>query len=335
MSADSLFGGSTDLSAIVDADSLALINQFLTDTVGGSTITGTIGDTTILLGSGDDGQKQGALLPGDSPTQGSMDDGVLQLNISLPASLGFVFEGKDNATPDTVGTFLSQVIDNYLPPGTSEELRESLNNAVSDLVDSLKDAGIENVVVRMIDFVGGSSGQQQSGLRALGANEILFDAGASAGNQLFALNMAGLNAGTTLVLQNVENALLSGAGSVRVEGNEAIRITSDSADQNITGGGGNDTLIGGGGHDTLTGGAGDDVFAFARLGHFDITDLSGGDKIAFDVSGVTSVAQLLPLITGVTETAQGVTYHFGADASITLVGLSAADVTADLVKFTI
>lgn len=336
MAADSLFGGGTDLSTLVSAGSLALINQFLTDTVGGSAITGVIGGSTIMIGSGSAGEKQGALLPAGSAISGSIDDGVLKLDIRVPANLGFVFEGKDNVTPDTVGDFLSSIIDAFVPPGApgspAETLRQSLNSAVDDLVSSMAALGVSGVVVRVIDFVSGAGGS--SGLRALGPAEVFFNASASAGTELFALNLASLDAGQTLVLQGVENALLTGAGAARVEGAAGARITSDSADQSITGGGGNDTLIGGGGHDTLAGGAGDDVFAFLRVGHFHIGDFGGGDRIAFNVPGVTNVAQLLGLVTGVSQGAQGVTYEFGPSASITLVGLSAADVTADMVRFT-
>lgn len=337
MAADSLFGGGTDLSTLVSAESLALINQFLTDTVGGSAITGAIGGSTIVIGSGSAGEKQGALLPGSSAISGSIDDGVLKLDIQLPANLGFVFEGKDNVTPDTVGAFLSSIINAVLPPGPPgspvENLRQSLNSAVDDLVNSMAALGVSGVEVRVIDFVSGPGGTGGN-LRALGPNEVLFNATASAATELFALNLASLGAGQTLVLQGVENALLAGAGSVRVEGAAGARITSDGADQRVTGGAGNDTLIGGGGHDTLAGGAGDDVFAFLRVGHFHIGDFGGGDKIAFSVPGVTNVAQLVAMVTGVSQDAQGVTYHFGPSASITLVGLSAADVTADMVRFT-
>lgn len=334
MSGDSLFGGGTDLSTVVSTASLGLLNRFLTDTVGGSAITGAIGGSTVVIGSGSDGEKQGALLPSGNSIAGNIDDGVLSLDIIVPAGTGFVFEGKDNATPDTVGDFLSSVIDAYLPPSNPgmEIFRESLNNAVNDLVNSLKALGVTSIVVRMIDFTSGNRPAATS--EVVGANEVLLDATDSAGNELFMVNLNGLNMDKTLVLSGVENVMLAGAGSVRIAGTAGAMVTSDIGDQNIIGGGGNDTLIGGGGSDTLTGGVGDDVFGFVRLGHFTIEDFGTGDSIAFNVPWMHSLNDLLPYLTRVTETPQSLSLEFGGDFSLTLVGVSAGELTADMIKFT-
>lgn len=340
MAADSLFGGSTNVDSLTQ-QSLDLLNKFLTDTVGGSHITGAIDGTTILLASGDDGQKQGALVPISQVVTGTINDGVLQLEINMPANTGFVFEGKDNVTPDTVDTFLTQVIDGYLPPanaapGSHEAiLRANLNAAVDDLVAAIKATGVTQVVVRMVDLVNASS--SSSAQRAVGPTDLLFKTSTAEGSvEVFGFNLGHLQAGHTLVLDGASAAIVSGAGNIRVEGNTAIRITGDVAEQNITGGAGADTLVGGGGLDTLTGGAGNDVFGFSDPGIFTITDFSAGDQAAFDLAGVTNIAQLAALVTGVEHTAAGVTYHFAsADVHITLVGLTAADVTSDMIKFTI
>ena len=223
--------------------------------------------------------------------------------------------------------------------------------------------GGKDVSVRLIDFLGKTSpgallelsasgnnelvlapGQQTfalvdtdgsyQGIDSLaGANEIYFDAGVSKGRQVFALNI-GNAGGKTVALANVEAAVLAGPGTIRNDGSNAIIIASDNKAQKITGGTGNDTLIGSG-NDTLTGGGGSDIFGFNKGGHYRVTDFNKAvDKLAFDVVGVTTIEQLKLKVTGVSKIADGITYHFGPDNSITLVGISASDLSASLFKFT-
>lgn len=329
MAADSLFGGSTDLSAVVDTSSVALINAFLTDTVGGSTVSSTIGTSTLVIGSGSAGELQGALLPGSSQVIGSFTDGGLQLNVDLPAQLGLVFEGKNQVDTNGAGAFVQGVVDKYLPPGdaATAPLREALNNAVNNLVTSMNAAGGGgDVVVRMVDFVSGGN--------APTSGEVKLAAGGNA-QEVFAVNMNGLNQDQTLVLSNVENAVLAGRGSVRVEGDNAARISGDLGDQNITGGGGNDTLMGGGGNDTLVGGSGSDVFGVTGLGNFTIGDLGTTDKLAFKLAGANDLNQLAGMLTAVELTSTGMVAHFGEGLTITLVGISAGDITAGMFQLTV
>ncbi|NCC84957.1 MAG: hypothetical protein EOM03_12655 [Clostridia bacterium] len=58
------------------------------------------------------------------------------------------------------------------------------------------------------------------------------------------------------------------------------------------------------------------------------------DKLAFDFEGLDSLLDLAHYMTGVIETAEGLTVEFGP-ASITLLGVSADDITADMVLFDI
>lgn len=337
MAADSLFGGGGGaLPDLLGQESLDLLNKFLTDTVGGSSSTQSVGDSTFLSGTGENGETQGALLPTGSSITGTINNGTLQLEISLPRGLGFVFAGLDEATADSVGLFLYTIVNSYIPLGVNDALRESLLAAVDDLISSIKALGLPNLVVRVVDFMDeeSSTGSLAHERLAAPSSEVNFSA-TSSDNELFAFNLRNLSADEILVIKGVENALVSGNGAIRVEGNAGVRITSDSNDQLIIGGGGNDTLIGGGGNDTLTGGDGDDVFAFARLGNFLITDFDPThDTFTFKIPGVTNVQELLAIVTDATQTSTGVTFDFGGQGSITLVGISADELTADMVKFT-
>ena len=333
MAADSLFGGSDSgggsTPVALSDDALSLLNHFLTDTIAGSTSSGSLGGSPYVIGQGTHGEDQGGILPGAAPISGTISDGVLQLTLNLPAGTGLVFKGVDGLTPDDWGSFLDSIVDSYHAPAAQSE---SLHAAVQQLVDAVKSQGVTDVVVRVFDVMHGSAGPGNGSLAA-GSNDIVIDAGANAGSQLFAVNL--LHADEPVVLKGVENAVVANAGTIEVEGNTSIHIVGDIAAQNIIGGGGNDTLVGGGGNDTLTGGLGSDVFGFSALGHVTLTDFDvAHDKVAFSSSGITDIHQLAALVTSVVEAPTGVTFNFGPDASITLVGVSASEITSDLIKFT-
>jgi Ca2+-binding RTX toxin-like protein len=332
MAADSLFGGSD--TSTLSGGSLALLNQYLTDTVGGSTTTESIGGSTYVSGAGMHGETQGGILPGLGAISGTIDDGVLHLNLNLPGASGLVFEGLDGATPDATGSFLKSVVSSYHPSATQQA---SLDAAVDQLVNAMKAQGVTDVVFRMFDIMANSgNGALAAPGAALGAgaHDIVLDASQNPGVQAFAVNL--FHATDAVVLKGVEYALVACAGTIKVEDSSPIRLVGDLAAQDVTGGGGNDTLVGGGGNDTLTGGLGNDVFGFSALGHVTLTDFDvAHDKMAFSFAGLTNIQQLAALVTSVDNAPTGVTVHFGHDdASITLVGVSADQITSDLIKFT-
>ena len=130
---------------------------------------------------------------------------------------------------------------------------------------------------------------------------------------------------TTLVLTGMQKALVTGSGTVRLgDGAEGSLLVGDSTNQVLISGTGSDTLVGGGGTDTLVGGAGADVFGFNSLGHYTITDfVAGVDKAYFEFGGINSIDDIRAYLTGVTEVDGNTTFHFGPNASITLIGVSA------------
>ncbi len=330
MSADSLFGGTAPGS--LSANTLALLDRFLTDTVGGSASNGAFGSSTYMSGTGTHGEFQGGVLPGAGAISGTIDDGVLQLTLNLPGKTGFVFEGMDSVSPDAAGAFLHSVVASYNPHA---DQKASVDSAVDQLVVSLKAQGVSSVSFRVFDFMSDATGPVSAASGALGAaaSDTVIDASVNTGVQALVVNL--LHATGAVVLKGVEQAVVANAGTIRVEGNTPIHIVGDLTAQDITGGGGNDTLVGGGGNDTLTGGLGSDVFGFSALGHHVVKDFDvAHDSLAFSTTGVTNIQQLAALITSVDNAPSGVTYHFGNDASITLVGVSAAQITSDLIKFT-
>lgn len=368
MSSDSLFGGGDDSvdgsggGDLLDASDRALLDSLLADFVGGPAVDFDGGQ--LLSGTGPGGEKQGALTPGTGELEGPITNGDLTMEVDIPAGVGITFSGKDGQTPDAAESYLNTAIGGYFSPNVDPnsdagQQQQSLTGAVDDLLGSL--GGGKDISVRLIDFLGKTGpgslptetvtvanptgspdtftivdGGEAPLAAGVASNEIFFDAGTSKGKQVFALNLTSVGATKTLVIKNIEAALLGGAGSVRVDGTDAVRINSDNSAQKITGGGGNDTLVGGG-NDTLAGGAGNDVFGFASTakGKYVISDFNKAtDTLAFKLTGITNFAQLQAAVTNTVQTSTDVTFSLGPDISITLVGVTPLDINAGLVKFT-
>ena len=363
MASDSLFGGGDTggggAGGLLDTSDRALLDALLADFVGGPAVDFDGGQ--LLVGTGPGGEKQGALTPGTGELEGPITNGDITMEVDIPAGTGITFTGKDGQTPDAAENYLNTAIGGYFAPNVDPnsdagQQQQSLTGAVDDLLGSL--GGGKDVSVRLIDFLGksspGSSAQSFAASvdgvevtagtgsnfgptsNGVAPNEVLFDAGASKGKQVFAFNLTQLGADKTLVTKNIEAVLLGGKGNVRIDGTAGARVNSDNQAQDITGGGGNDTLVGGG-NDTLTGGAGSDVFAFssAAKGRFTVTDFNKStDQIALKIAGVTNFEQLKAAVTSATFANNSMTYHLGPDITVTLVGVGVSDITDAMMKYT-
>ncbi len=339
------------------------LDKFLTDSITTSLITQNAGNgSAVVVSSGSKGDINIAITPPDVASQGSLSEGTGKtLEFQLPANTGLVSKNVDLSTSGNAAKdYVTGVVEKYLPTNiTDPALIAQKNTIIAALTKALElikpDANTNiTVSIRNIDFYHSTSSGSSSlldsahqsfsfldsdgsyqGLDSLvGSNDILLDAGTSTGSQLFVINLGSIS-GRTLVLQNVEGAVLAGPGTVRVEGSTPIRITTDLQAQNVTGGAGNDTLVGTG-NDTLTGGSGSDIFGFSGAGKYTVTDFNkAADSFAFNLPGVTNLDQLKAQLTSITKVGNATTYNLGADTSITLVGVSATDLTASMFKFTV
>lgn len=334
MAADSLFGGSGTSNPFnqLNPTNQSILNNILGDNILGTFLATTLTGGVFATGQGSGGTSQGGFVPtGSSPVSATVNDGVVNITLALPAGVGFGFEGLRSAVPATqVDSYLSNLVNSALPSSLTDPasvaLRSSLLAGIDQILGNI--GGTGDVVVRVVQLFNNSS----SGFSAAD-DEVVFDASGSTSKEIMAFT--NLPAGKTLVLKGVEGALIVGDGSVRLDGSTGASISGDTGNQRITGGTGNDTLVGGGGNDTLVGGQGNDVFGFNALGRYVVNDFSSGDKIAFNVPGISNLDQLARLVTGVTVSSTAVTYEFGPNASVTLVGVSPTQLTADMIKFTI
>lgn len=345
MAAESLLGG---LSDSISPDTKNLLDQYLIDTVEGSTELTELGDGSVLLvGKGANGETQGAVVASNFAVVTQINAGAMELAIQLPPGTSIAFEGlSELATPEEIEAFVVSQIDDALPLNSTDPavqaLNTSLKNALSNITNALISQGIGESVLTIVSFAD-NSGPDAVGMQILNSlaaevsnttNEtIVFDGSGAQNNEVFALLLNGIQQSETLQLNAVENAMLVGSGTVEVGDNTDVNLQGDISNQHITGGGGNDTLVGGGGNDTLIGGSGDDVIGFNSIGDYTV-EIDGADKLAFQFDGINTIEDLLPFVTGVSEADGNVTYEFlNGEASITLVGMTADEVTADMVIF--
>jgi Ca2+-binding RTX toxin-like protein len=339
MAADSLLGA-VDQETLAP-ETLEFLSAFLADTqnTGGVNSTTSLlpGGSVLVLGTGANNETQGVVVSRDgAAVAGELSDGVLNLSFSLPAGVTLVFEGlSETATVAEAQSYIAAQIAAGVPEGSP--LRASLETALDTLISAMTGAGAAGVVVRIVAFDDRSSGSS-SGLDAqttATGQTIVFDAGANTSTDALAILLSTVQAGNTLKLIGVENGMLIGSGSVVVEGSKAATLVGDFHDQHIVGGAGADTLIGGGGNDTLDGGDGADVYGFNALGHYTI-QFGQGDSLAFLVDGIDTVEQLLPFVTGFKDENNSVEIEFvDGGLTITLVGVSASDLTTDMIKFSL
>lgn len=124
--------------------------------------------------------------------------------------------------------------------------------------------------------------------------------------------------------------LLGGDGNDVIDGQEGNDVLKGNA--------GNDILRAGFGLDDLTGGEGNDIFGFYAQGHYQIKDFNlAEDRIFFDSAqtGFNNINDVNKMITAVNQSGNSVKVEFGTSASIDLIGINFADLTTDMVGFTV
>lgn len=162
---------------------------------------------------------------------------------------------------------------------------------------------------------------------------------------------SGVDAITTLISRSlvgylsIENLVLIGAAAINGTGNGlANRLSGNSAANILNGEAGNDTIIGNGGNDQLVGGLGDDIL-YGGDGNdsFHFAALEGADTISDfgDIAGnedtivlpISLFADFAAVALAMTEGPSGVAIDTGGGGSITLVGVTLAQLDASDFSF--
>lgn len=330
MAAESLLGGQAtdviardDVQKILDFSLGGAANAEIVTVEGGTVISGTNPNTALGVA-----EKQSVVIA-DSPVTVQVDNGVAQIEVALPANVALGVKAPETAVqPQQAELYLHSLLEQALPAASTDpavqQARAAIEKAINTATRALEKQGVEQVVVNVVTVAA------QNG--ASGDVTIKGQANSQEAMALVLPTPDGQPVPTKVVLENVETASVIGHGTVQVS--QATLLTGDLANQQLIGSQGEDTLIGGGGNDTLVGGGGNDVFGFNSGGHYVIEQAQNG-TFTFLFDGITSLDQLAQFVTNVEETSEGVTFTFSEGSTITLVGMTAADITADMIKFSL
>jgi Ca2+-binding RTX toxin-like protein len=298
--------------------------------ISGTATVSDIGTSTVVTGTDKSGNSTGALISTGKATTGTINDGVVSIGVVLPEKVGLNFAGPTKAVAAAAAvTYFNDLISAALPSTNKTtavvEKRASLESAVS----LASDGQGSNLFVRVIGITNESTTGKSTDTVKL--------SGSSIGNkEVVAVNAANLSKSQTLILENLDRVVLVNDAKVQIIGDAAF-VAGDNANQSISGGFGADTLVGGGGSDTLVGGYGADKFGFIGGGTTIVGDFNKGqgDKLAIQLTGVTTNAQLINAVSAIQDTPTGMSVTFGSFGTITLVGVKIADITADMIQLNI
>lgn len=314
MAADSLLGAVDGYDELPE-NTKDILGDFLLDTQDGDVDVDVVVGGTIVTGVGADNEVQTVIIADGSGDPIAVTSGGFTATIEIgdPDTV-ITVEGPDGGQASS-DDYFRDVVDSVVgstAPGAAE-LNDSLNQAV--------------------DYVAGE-GSIIKIIKIIGDGDVTIK-GSGSGNEVTALNMN--QAGGDVIIEGLDKVIVVGSGTVIVGDDTDTIIAGDLRDQTIVGGGGNDTIIGGAGNDTITGGLGDDVFGFVGGAntHTTITDFSAGDSIFIDIEGVSNIADLKAMLVSVNSSGGNLTATFTDGSSITLIGVSADDITADLFTFNI
>lgn len=305
-----------------------------------------IGTTVITAGTGQEATAQMGL--GDGST------------IAVTGGAGTAVSGKKivaETTEAATQAAQAQVAELARNLGSSDEdsagAREGYNATLAKLIGGLGadsiigGAGSDTVVggagddsdllgnggvgVELISISSGNNGRAEGDVTIVGSTE------AEGESTVTMLDIFDLQSGASVNISEMENVMLIGGGRVVVTDDTNATIYGDTTDQIIVGGEGNDTLVGGGGNDSLVGGAGENTFGFTSIGNFTIEDFgSSEDLISFGDAGLQSLEDLAQILTGAADVDGNAVFTFFSGentTTITLVGMSVNDITADMVNF--
>jgi Ca2+-binding RTX toxin-like protein len=295
----------------------------ITDSVTGNTLNLNTSNTVLApAGSGTDS------------ITGGVSDGDFQATVTLPPKTGLAIKGLNFvASGNDVVNYLKSLVDGAIPASTTVDnaaaakVKASLEKTISSVVKTTD----TSTVVRVVDIISNKEDTTTA------PKEIkLSGSSASANTEVVAVNANKVRSGDTLVVENIEKVVVVGSGKIKVSETQttAVTIAGDDRDQEISGGAGNDTLFGGGGNDTLAGGAGDDTFVLGGGGgNTVISGLDSGDKIGFNIEGVTDFESLKAAVARVDIVGADLVATFNDGTQITLAGVAPENVSSNLFLF--
>ena len=293
--------------------STATLKMYMPEVSSTSLITQSkLGNISVLSSTNINGTNITKLLP--SPTDqisGLINDTGMSLTLKAPVNVGLQMlslAGQSDVT--TAKSFISNLINQALPDGqltsAGASYKSSLLGALNTVV--LKNSASQIAQTKVFNFTGNNSNQPIS----VQENNAQAD--------LAVLNLNGLQNPSNVEINQVANAMVVGAGSVKTTSINPVNLFGDQTNQTLIGGVGNDFISGGGGSDILTGGGGIDTFLLGSPGFEKITDFNPNDVLKFNMFGVNNLNDLVKAITNVVDTPNSVIVTFFGSLQVELVG---------------
>jgi len=290
------------------------------------------------------GQVQSILVVNDTAVEEVVvNNGLFETMISATAGIDINSTASETALAggEEVATYLNTQLTANLSAPDADVLQASLETVNL----ALQAAGVTsaNVQVTEITTAEGSTNN------AVVLDFSVLPEGADSQNVVQSLVM---DSTSTVQIIGATAVVATGGGTVEIGGGVAGQagtlVAGDTSDQTFIGGLGADTMIGGAGNDSIVGGAGDTI-GFNAAGN---TSISGfGDESSsngpldvefyFQFEGINNVVDVNSHITHVLgmETAgtanEQITYVFDTGMTVTLVGVTADQVLAEMVTFTL
>jgi Ca2+-binding RTX toxin-like protein len=320
MALDSISGLNSPLIQELPDHTKEVLNSFAHDTQNALITATAVDGGSLFTGTGTNNEEQSILVgDGSSPVIGGVHSGSLVMDVEFGTPDAVLAIENHGEQTDVVG-YLNQLVGSVVG-AAAPDLSASLSQAI------LQVAGTGSADIQLLQVVNNAD-PTFTGQTSIVATP--------ASNTVGVLNLNQVGSGGVLIT-GLDSVIAVGNGAITIGGNDNTIISGDLRDQIITGGGGNDTIFGGAGNDSIFGGAGDDVFGFSSgvsgIINTVIEDFSAGDALHFVIDGITNVDQLRAMISSVDTSDGNFTAHFIDGSTITLVGVSAEDVTANLIHF--
>jgi hypothetical protein len=300
------------------------------------------GTDAIVVAARDEGKAINIVVAKDvAVTAASVNNGVFETIVDTSANTTIKSTAADTAV---VASAVTTFVQEQLSSATSGS--EAKQTAVTNSL-----ASIEKVFANQESYVQVTKIEAPVVETSSSQNVVKLDL-SNVDNVVQAIDLSSSTSATAtkVVVENAKAVVAVGSATIEIGGTQGTMVAGDDADQILISGLGADTLIGGAGNDSIVGGQ-NDTFGFNNTGG--ITTIDGLDSFAnfadagvtfdfaadvFDVTDVASlnshISQVLGMETWGTAN-ESTTYVFDNGLQVTLTGVTADEVMAEMVAFTI
>ena len=297
-------------------------DDVITGSAGNDLVNGGDGDDLALLGAGDD---TFVWNPGDDNDiiEGQADFDTLEFNGANIA------ENIDISANGGRALFTRNIAAVTMDLNDVEQIAfRALGGADTITVNDLSGTDVQQVAIDLQATGGGGDGAADTVI-VNGTNGVDQVTVTQSGGSIL---VNGLTAQVSIVGQEAANDRLTINGAGGADVIDASALGAGQIALTINGGAGNDRIIGSGGNDLFDGGADDDTFVFRPGGGADTIagfQAGAGTEDRIDLKGFSGIHDLTAVLALATQVGADTVLNFGGGNTITLQGVTRADLDAD------